>query len=166
MVITLSSVAILYFTLEEDIKWVFLSFPVTELEAGHCQPLCEVECVDMSSSLLTNKIHCLVELPCSYGFEALKGNMPLLQRWVMKQLASVYVKFWFFFNNFLYSLKVCRNVCKITTDYNISRSLWSICLNFKCCICICTAVSDIKPWCMFWIPTNYTISFPFLLLLL
>lgn len=158
--------AVLYFTSEEGIKWVSLSFLVTELETGHCQHLCEAECVDMNSSLLTNKIHCLVELPCSYGFETLKGNMPLLQRWVMKQLGSVYVKFWFFLITFFYSLKVCRNVRKITTDCNISRSLWSICLNFKCCICICTAVSDIKPWCMFWIPTNYTISFPFLLLLL
>lgn len=72
--------AILYLTSEEGTKWVSLSFLVTELEAGHCQHLYEAECVDMSSSLLTNKIHCLVELPCSYGFETLKGNMPLLQR--------------------------------------------------------------------------------------
>lgn len=80
MLITLNSVAILYFTSEEGTKWASLSFLVRELEAGHCQHLCEAECVDMSSSLLTNKIHCLVELPCSYGFGTLKGNMPLLQR--------------------------------------------------------------------------------------
>lgn len=76
----LNSMAVLYFASEEGIKWVSLSFLVTELEAGHCQHLCEAECVHMNSSLLTNKIHCLVELPCSYGFETLKGNMPLLQR--------------------------------------------------------------------------------------
>lgn len=72
----------------------------------------------------------------------------------------------FFNSSFFYSLGVYRNVCNITTNSNISRSLWSICLNFECYICICTAVSDIKPWCMFWIPTNYAISFSFQLLLL
>lgn len=108
-------------------------------------------------------MHCLVELP---------RDTPLfLQLWntqgkyaTAADMSDEAVGFCLcevliFLITFSYSLRACRNVCKITTDRNISRNLWSICLNFKCCICICTAVSDIKPWCIFWIPTNYAISF-------
>lgn len=87
--------------------------------------------------------------------------------WVQFMWSFNFLISFFFFFNFL---RACGNVHKITLDCNVSRSIWSICLNFKCYICICTAVSDIKSWCTFWIPTNYTFflfpaAFPFILLL-
>lgn len=84
------------FHIRKEWKMRISPFLVTELKAGHCQHLCVWNRMCRYMLYVADQWSCLVELPCSYGFETLKGNTPLLQTWVTKQSSSVYVKFRFF----------------------------------------------------------------------